>query len=122
MIGGLLGVMMVFYFVGLSVSAVGRTAQEVVREVRRQFHEDEGIMKGTSKPNYFTCVALVTQAALREMRFPGLLTVCLPITVGILFRVIGELTGRPLLGAEVRVRKIFPLSLLETPLLTRTSH
>ena len=101
MVGGLLGVMMVFYFVGLAVSAVGRSAQEVVREVRRQFKEDPGIMTFKSKPNYFTCVALVTQSALREMRFPGLLAVCLPIGVGLVFRFIGSITDRPMLGAEV---------------------
>jgi H+-translocating diphosphatase len=98
MVGGLLGVMMVFYFVGLTVSAVGRTAQEVVREVRRQFKEYPGIMERTVKPDYFICVSIVTRAALREMRFPGLLTVCLPVSVGLIFRVIGEATGRPLLG------------------------
>lgn len=98
MIGGLLGVMMVFYFTGLAVSAVGRTAQEVVKEVRRQFAEHPGIMTFQEKPNYYTCVGLVTRAALREMRFPGLLAVCMPISTGIVFRFIGEATGRPLLG------------------------
>jgi inorganic pyrophosphatase len=87
--------------VGLSVSAVGRTAQEVVAEVRRQFKENPGIMTFQSKPNYAVCTGIVTQSALREMRFPGLLAVCMPIAVGLIFRVIGGLTGRPLLGAEV---------------------
>ena len=99
--GGLLGVMMVFYFVGLSVSAVGRTAQEVVAEVRRQFKESPGIMTFQAKPNYAACVGIVTQSALREMRFPGLLAVCMPIGVGLAFRLVGAATGRPLLGAEV---------------------
>jgi H(+)-translocating pyrophosphatase len=98
LVGGMLGVMMIFYFVGLSVSAVGRTAQEVVKEVRRQFKEHPGIMTGLEKPNYFICVELVTKAALREMIFPGLLTVCMPVGVGMFFRFIGEATGRPLLG------------------------
>lgn len=83
------------------MSAVGRTAAEVVKEVRRQFKENPEIMTFRSKPNYFTCVSIVTRAALREMRFPGLLTVTLPVAVGMLFRFIGENTGRPLLGAEV---------------------
>ena len=100
LVGGLLGVMMVFYFTGLAVSAVGRTAGEVVREVRRQFKEKPGIMEFKAKPDYHACVAIVTRAALREMRFPGLLTVCMPVAVGILFRFVGEATGRPLLGAE----------------------
>ena len=100
LVGGLLGVMMIFYFTGLAVSAVGRTAGEVVKEVRRQFQENPGIMEFKTKPNYHACVTIVTRAALREMRFPGLLTVCMPITVGLVFRVIGEYTDRPLLGAE----------------------
>jgi inorganic pyrophosphatase len=54
-----------------------------------------------SKPNYATCVALVTQSALKEMRFPGLLAVGMPVAVGLVFRVIGSITGRPMLGAEV---------------------
>lgn len=56
-----MGVMMVFYFVGLSVAAVGTTAGEVVKEVRRQFEEFPGIMEGKQKPDYRTCVALVTR-------------------------------------------------------------
>jgi H+-translocating diphosphatase len=98
LVGGLLGVMMVFYFVGLSVAAVGRTAQHVVEEVRRQLREKPEIMEWKAKPNYYACVKLVTAAALREMRLPGLLTVAMPVSVGIVFRVFGELTGRPLLG------------------------
>ena len=101
MVGGLLGMMMVFYFVGLAVSAVGRCAQEVVKDVRRQFSNDPGIMLKKSKPDYKSCVAIVTKSALVEMRFPGLLATCLPVVVGMTFRVIGSLTGRPLLGAQV---------------------
>ncbi|RYY38840.1 hypothetical protein EON62_00180 [archaeon] len=57
-----------------------------------------------AQPNYFTCVRLVTTAALNEMRLPGLLTVAMPVTVGLLFRWIGELQGKPLLGYVVTVR------------------
>ncbi len=99
--GGLLGVMMVFYFVGLAVSAVGRCAQEVVKDVRRQFKEDPNIMLKKSKPDYKSCVAIVTKAALAEMRAPAFLATCLPVIVGLTFRYIGYLTGKPLLGAEV---------------------
>jgi H+-translocating diphosphatase len=60
LIGGLLGVMMVFYFVGLSVAAVGTTAGEVVKEVRRQFLEIPGIMEFKTRPDYRSCVALVS--------------------------------------------------------------
>lgn len=100
LIAGLLGVMMIFYFVGLSVAAVGDTASEVVVEVRRQFKADPGIMEGTSLPDYRTCIALVTRSALREMRFPGLLAVSSPVVVGLVFRFIGSITGRPYLGAQ----------------------
>ncbi|KAL4166482.1 hypothetical protein KRP22_013740 [Phytophthora ramorum] len=101
LVGGLLGTMMVFFFTGLAVAAVGETAGEVVNEVRRQFEMYPGIMEYKAKPDYRTCVALVTKAALKQMRFPGLLAVLMPVCVGIVFRVIGEYQGKPLLGAEV---------------------
>lgn len=101
LIGGLLGVMMVFFFVGLSVDAVGRTAGEVVKEVRRQLQERPGILEFRESPDYRTCVSIVTEAALREMRFPGLLAVGMPVLVGVIFRIVGDASGRPLLGAEV---------------------
>ena len=93
--------MIIFYFTGLAVAAVGRTAHDVVIEVRRQFKENPDIMTYKSKPDYQKCVELVTQAALREMRFPGLLCVITPIVIGVIFRFVGESSGRPLLGAEV---------------------
>lgn len=101
LIGGLIGSMLIFYFTGLAISAVGRTAHEVVIEVRRQFEENPDIMTYTAKPDYERCVALVTKAALREMRFPGLICVATPIVVGLIFRYVGEASGRALLGAEV---------------------
>merc|ERR1712129_14736 len=101
LVGGLLGSMIIFYFTGLTISAVGRTAHEVVLEVRRQFEENPDIMTYKAKPNYDRCVSLVTKAALREMRFPGLVCVLTPICVGLIFRFVGEISNRPLLGAEV---------------------
>lgn len=101
LVGGLLGSMIIFYFTGLAISAVGRTAHEVVLEVRRQFTENPDIMTYKVKPDYERCVSLVTKAALREMRFPGLVCVLTPVTVGVIFRFVGEYTSRPLLGAEV---------------------
>ena len=80
---------------------LGKTAGEVVTEVRRQFTEHPGIMLGTEQPDYRACVSLVTQAALREMRLPGFVAVAMPIVVGLVFRVVGELQGKPLLGAQV---------------------
>merc|ERR1719491_803385 len=101
LVGGLLGSMIIFYFTGLTISAVGRTAHEVVLEVRRQFDENPGIMTYKVKPDYDRCVALVTNASLREMRFPGFVCVATPIFVGLIFRFVGEATNRPLLGAQV---------------------
>ena len=101
LIGGLLGSMIIFYFTGLAIAAVGKTAGEVVIEVRRQFKEDPDIMTYKSKPDYERCVGLVTSAALREMRYPGLVCVITPIGIGVIFRIVGEATHRPLLGAEV---------------------
>lgn len=58
-------------------------------------------LQGKAKPNYFACVKIVTAAALTEMRLPGMLAAGLPVVVGLTFRIWGEMTGRPLLGAEV---------------------
>jgi inorganic pyrophosphatase len=72
-----------------------------VIEVRRQFKENPDIMTYKAKPDYERCVSLVTKAALREMQYPALVCVVSPIIVGLLFRYVGECSGRPLLGAEV---------------------
>ena len=101
LVGGLIGSMIIFYFTGLAISAVGRTAHEVVLEVRRQFSENPDIMTYRAKPDYNACVSLVTKAALQEMKFPALVCVLTPIIVGLIFRFVGEHTNRPLLGAEV---------------------
>ena len=68
LVAGLVGSMIIFYFTGLSIAAVGKTAHKVVLEVRRQFNENPDIMTYKAKPDYKTCVSLVTQAALEEMR------------------------------------------------------
>jgi len=100
-VGGLLGSMLIFLFSGWACSAVGRTAQEVVTEVRRQFIERPGIMNYTEKPDYGRCVAIVASASLREMIKPGALAILSPMAVGIIFRILGHATGQPLLGAKV---------------------
>ncbi|KAK8629161.1 hypothetical protein V6N13_078013 [Hibiscus sabdariffa] len=100
-IGGLLGAMLIFLFSAWACAAVGRTAQEVVKEVRRQFIERPGIMDYKEKPDYGRCVAIVASASLREMIKPGALAIVSPIVVGFLFRVLGHNTGHPLLGAKV---------------------
>lgn len=101
LVGGLIGSMIIFYFTGLAISAVGKTAHEVVIEVRRQFSENPEIMTYEAKPDYERCVSLVTKAALREMQFPALLCVGTPVLVGLIFRLVGEQQNKPLLGAEV---------------------
>merc|ERR1719150_2332717 len=100
MIGGILGIMMVFLFTGWSIDAVGRTASEVVNEVRRQFREIPGIMEHQAKPHYGTCVSIVTKAALKEMIRPALLALTMPVIVGLLFRYVGEWRGDRVLGVE----------------------
>lgn len=100
-VGGLLGSMLIFLFSAWACSAVGRTAQEVVNEVRRQFIERPGIMDYKEKPDYGRCVAIVASASLREMIKPGALAIASPILVGLVFRILGYYTGHPLLGAKV---------------------
>ena len=93
--------MMIFLFAGLAIAAVGSTAEKVVEEVRRQLKETPGIMTREVKPDYQRCVAIVTDAALKEMVLPGCLAVVMPVTTGLVFRALGDYTGNPLLGAEV---------------------
>lgn len=100
-VGGLLGSMLIFLFSAWACSAVGRTAQEVVNEVRRQFIERPGIMDYKEKPDYGRCVAIVASASLREMIKPGALAIISPIAIGFVFRILGHYIGHPLLGAKV---------------------
>ena len=88
-VGGLLGAMLVFLFSALAVRAVGKAAYYVINEVRRQFKENPNILKGTAKPDYGRCVDIVTVGALKEMVFPGLLAVFMPVVVGLIFRQFG---------------------------------
>jgi K(+)-stimulated pyrophosphate-energized sodium pump len=85
-IGALLGAMLVFVFSSLAIQAVGKVAQTVIREVRRQFRENPGIMKGTSDPDYGQCVDIVTAGALKAMILPGSLPVLAPVLLGIAFK------------------------------------
>jgi K(+)-stimulated pyrophosphate-energized sodium pump len=97
LIGLFIGAMMPFLFSALTMKAVGRAAMEVVVEVRRQFKEITGIMEGTTKPDYKTCVDIVTKTALREMRLPAVLAVATPIVVGLLLGI--NSVGALLIGA-----------------------
>ncbi len=83
-IAALLAAMLVYLFSSLAIRAVGRAAQGIIVEVRRQFREHPGIMDYTERPDYAKVVDLTTRAALREMLAPGLLAVAFPIVVGIL--------------------------------------
>jgi K(+)-stimulated pyrophosphate-energized sodium pump len=88
-LGVFIGSMMSFVFCGLTINAVGRAAQSMVEEVRRQFKEKPGILKGEDKPDYARCVAISTLGAQREMILPSMLAVLVPIGVGLIFGVPG---------------------------------
>ena len=81
-IGLFIGAMLPCIFSAMTIYSVGRAANQMIEEVRRQFHEDEGIMAGTSKPDYKKCVDISTTAALKEMIVPGLMAIVAPILVG----------------------------------------
>ena len=81
--GLFIGAMLPFLFSAMTMNSVGRAANEMIEEVRRQFREDKGIMEGTSKPDYAKCVDISTKAALKEMVVPGLMAIIAPIVIGI---------------------------------------
>ncbi len=81
-IGLFVGAMLPFLFSALTMSSVGKAANQMIEEVRRQFREDKGIMDGTSKPDYKKCVSISTQAALKEMVLPALLAIVVPLIIG----------------------------------------
>ncbi|MDR2815442.1 MAG: sodium-translocating pyrophosphatase [Proteiniphilum sp.] len=87
--GIFLGSMMAFLFCGLTMNAVGRAAQKMVEEVRRQFREIKGILTGEATPDYACCVAISTKGAQREMLLPSLLAIIIPILTGLVFGVAG---------------------------------
>jgi len=93
-VGAMLGAMLVMLFSALAIRAVGRAAYYVINDVRAQFKEKPGILKGTDKPDYGRSVDIVTRGALKEMVLPGLLVVTMPIAVGLVFKMFG-------MGAEV---------------------
>ncbi|MFA7507336.1 MAG: sodium-translocating pyrophosphatase [Bacilli bacterium] len=96
-IGLLLGAMLPYLFSSLTINSVGKAANKMIEEVRRQFSDDPGIMLGTSKPDYAKCVDISTSAALREMILPGLIAVLSPIAIGFLFG--AEALGGLLVGS-----------------------
>jgi K(+)-stimulated pyrophosphate-energized sodium pump len=98
-VGAMLGAVLVFLFCSLAIKAVGRAAYSIINNVREQFKNDPGIMKGTSKPDYGQCVDIATKAALGKMVLPGLLVVGMTLGVGLAFRWLYYLNGKPEFGA-----------------------
>ncbi|WP_247235141.1 sodium-translocating pyrophosphatase [Telluribacter sp. SYSU D00476] len=97
--GLFVGAMIPFIFSSLAIAAVGRAAMKMVEEVRRQFREIPGIMEGTARPEYEKCVAISTQASIREMVAPGLIALIVPVVVGFIFG--PEVLGGLLAGVTV---------------------
>ncbi|MDY3979801.1 MAG: sodium-translocating pyrophosphatase [Tidjanibacter sp.] len=95
-VGIFIGAMMSFLFCGLTMNAVGRAAQSMVTEVRRQFAQIKGILTGEATPDYARCVEISTKGAQREMLFPSILAILTPMVIGVIFGVggvIGLLVG-----------------------------
>mgnify|MGYP004568823099 FL=1 len=96
-VGIFIGAMLPFLFSALTMNSVGKAANQMIEEVRRQFREKKGIMEGTEKPDYAKCVDISTGAALKEMIAPGLIAIVVPLLVGIILGV--EALGGMLAGA-----------------------
>ena len=91
LVGAFIGAMAAFLFCGMTMEAVGRAAEKMVQEVRRQFREIAGILEGTGTPDYGRCVEISTRAAQHEMIIPSVLAIIIPIIVGIVLGVAGVL-------------------------------
>lgn len=105
-VGLFMGGMLTFLFSAMTMESVSKAAHEMIKEVRRQFHEDAGILKGTSRPDYASCVSISTNAALKEMFLPGLMAVLAPIAVGLILgpdALGGLLTGALLTGVLMAI-------------------
>ena len=91
LVGIFIGSMMAFLFCGLTMNAVGRAAQKMVEEVRRQFQTIKGILEGKADPDYARCVAISTKGAQHEMLLPSILAIIVPIITGLILGVAGVL-------------------------------
>ncbi|MFA6404164.1 MAG: sodium-translocating pyrophosphatase [Salinivirgaceae bacterium] len=89
LVGAFIGSMAAFLFCGLTMNAVGRAAQSMVEEVRRQFREIKGILTGEGTPDYARCVEISTKGAQKEMLFPSLLAIIIPVATGLVFGAAG---------------------------------
>ena len=90
-VGVFIGAMMAFVFCGMTMNAVGRAAQKMVEEVRRQFSTIKGILEGKAEPDYERCVAISTKGAQQEMLLPSILAILVPILTGVILGVPGVL-------------------------------
>lgn len=103
-IGLLVGAMLPYWFSAMTMKSVGSAALKMVEEVRRQFNTIPGLMEGTAKPDYATCVKISTDASIKEMIPPGALVMLTPLIVGTLFGVetlSGVLAGSLVSGVQV---------------------
>lgn len=103
-IGLIVGAMLPYWFSAMTMKSVGSAALKMVEEVRRQFNTIPGLMEGTAKPDYATCVKISTDASIKEMIPPGALVMLTPLIVGILFGVetlSGVLAGSLVSGVQV---------------------
>ena len=91
LVGVFIGAMMAFVFCGMTMNAVGRAAQKMVEEVRRQFSTIKGILEGKAEPDYERCVAISTKGAQHEMLVPSILAILVPILTGVILGVPGVL-------------------------------
>ena len=99
--------MLSFLFSAMTIDSVSKAATKMIEEVRRQFREKPGIMAGTDKPDYATCVDISTKAAIREMILPGLIAIVAPILLGVLLgpaSLAGLLVGATVTGVLVAIQ------------------
>ena len=106
LVGLMIGACLPFVFAALTMESVGKAAQSIVKEVRRQFKEIVGIMDGKAEPDYKTCVDLCTRSSLREMVLPSLIAIVVPVVVGLILGpngVIGLLAGATVTGFLIAI-------------------
>lgn len=99
LVGAILGAALPFLFSGMLINAVAKAARKMVEEVRRQFNEIPGILEGTAKPDYKTCITISSQGALKEMILPAVIAIAFPVVCGFLFG--AYFVGGILIGATL---------------------
>ncbi len=99
LVGAIVGAAIPFMFSGMLIQAVAKAARKMVEEVRRQFREIPGILEGTAKPDYKTCIEISSQGSLKEMRIPCVIAILIPVACGFIFG--PEFVGGLLIGATI---------------------